>query len=899
MTRSGRPSRGAGRPGPLRADFASAAPVWGLALAWCLAFAAPAWPGTTGKISGRVLDGNRQPLPGANVAVSLARTGAVSEVDGRYVIINLPAGTYEVRVTLIGYRSTTVQEVLVSADQTTTLDVTLAETPLQLEEVVITAERPVVDLGLTSNVSTVSRKQIEQLPVQELQDIVNLQAGVVDGHFRGGRIGEVQYQVDGVTVNNPFNNQAGLKLDRSLLEEVQVVSGTFDAEYGQAMSGVVNAVLKRGTDRLEWDTEIFGGDKVFFGRDRTLRDDWRFGKDLNVVLNVSGPAPTPNTTFLLSGRNSIREGWLLGERRFMPTDDMDPSGGLHPGGDGAVVPLDYSREWSGIAKLSNRSLPSTELSYQAIYTYTKSRRAGWAFRLNPDGSTAQTQHSLVHGLDVAHTLGPSSFLSFALRQNVVDYRDMAFDNFNDRRYDQAGPLRRGGNNYENGAWVQGVDFSRFEQYTSALVYKGSYVNQVSPSLQIKVGAETQWPTLKFGNDGYLRDLGTTIQRRESEPPDFPGVVEYHPVSASAYAQNELEWNDLKVRAGLRYDFFDPRTTQPSDLANPANSIQGVPRSSQVAVDAKTSLSPRIGVSYPVSPDAALFFAYGHFYQFPALGEIFGNSDYRVLDDLAAGGISYGVLGNPDIRPERSVQYQFGYKQAFTDWLGMDLTAFYKDIRDLLGVEFVSTYNSAEYARLTNVDYGNVIGVTLALDQRPRGLFSSTLDYTWQLAQGNASDPRETATRASAGEDALPRQAPFNWDQRHTLNVSMFLAEPDVFSVSAVTRIVSGQPYTPNLSSGFVSGLSTNSARKPAALQVDLRAERHLSVTGYRPMIFGRVFNLFDTRYFNGSVFPDTGSPYYSRFATEDVLTDPSRFFGPRRIEVGIRVSGPPTGTTAG
>jgi hypothetical protein len=167
----------------------------------------------------------------------------------------------------------------------------------------------------------------------------------------------------------------------------------------------------------------------------------------------------------------------------------------------------------------------------------------------------------------------------------------------------------------------------------------------------------------------------------------------------------------------------------------------------------------------------LFFAYGHFTQMPALGTMFDNADYRVLNKLQAGGISYGVLGNPDVKPEHTVQYQFGYKQAVTDWLGLDASVFYKDIRDLLGVEFITTYNGAEYARLTNVDFGNVIGVTVALDQRQLGRISTTMDYTWEFAQGNSSDPRETATRASAGEDPRPRVAPLNWDQRHTFNLT--------------------------------------------------------------------------------------------------------------------------------
>src|SRR5437867_5602040 len=214
-----------------------------------------AFAGTSGRISGQVLDPAKQPLTGANVAVPAARTGAVTDNQGHYAVLNVPAGVYDVRVSLIGYQTVLNQQVVVSADNTTTLDITLKSTPVPIQEVVVTARRPVVDVNQTSQLATVSRKDLNTLPVQELQDVVNLQAGVVDGHFRGGRAGEVQYQVDGVTVNNPYDNASSLKLDRSLLEEVQVISGTFDAEYGQAMSGVVNAVLRSDGDKYEWNGE--------------------------------------------------------------------------------------------------------------------------------------------------------------------------------------------------------------------------------------------------------------------------------------------------------------------------------------------------------------------------------------------------------------------------------------------------------------------------------------------------------------------------------------------------------------------------------------------------------------------------------------------------------------------
>src|SRR5262249_37333425 len=154
--------------------------------------------------------------------------------------------------------------------------------------------------------------------------------------------------------------------------------------------------------------------------------------------------------------------------------------------------------------------------------------------------------------------------------------------------------------------------------------------------------------------------------------------------------------------------FNAHWFVPSDPSNPANTIQGAPLSHPVKTTWKYSVSPRIGVSYPIATDAALYFSYGHFSQMPAIGEIFSNADYTILHDLQAQSSSFGVLGNPDVKPERTVQYQFGYKQAVTDWLGMDVTTFFKDIRDLLGVEFIQTYNDAEYARLTNVDFGNVL-----------------------------------------------------------------------------------------------------------------------------------------------------------------------------------------------
>jgi outer membrane receptor protein involved in Fe transport len=855
--------------------------------------------GTSGKLSGRVLDAKKQPLVGANVAIPAARTGAVTDAEGRYAIIGVPAGTYEVKVNLLGYGPVAVTDVRINADNTTPLDVQLAEAPLLMKEVVVSAQRPVVDLKLTSTISTLSRDDLKTMPVQELQDVVNLQAGVVDGHFRGGRLGEVQYQVDGVSVNNSYDNTSSLRIDRSLIEEVQVISGTFDAEYGQAMSGVVNAVLRRGTDKFRWDAEALSGGYVFSGDKRGVApefDQMRLAGTQNYQASLSGPAGLPKTFFLLSGRHYRNDDYLSATRRFRPTDRSDlATFRFRPTGDGEQEPLGYSREWSGVGKLTNRSLPQVEMNYQAIVNVVDGRTANYAFRLDPDGMSKQHTFSIVHGLDWTHTLSKSTFYDLAVRQNYFDYRDMAYDDVHDRRYDAAGQPE-GDVAYEYGAYVQGVDFTRFKQKTSTIVLKQSFVSQVTRDQQVKFGAEFEWPRVSFGNPGFLVSTQVrgrdSLVRHENEPPKYPGVLQYRPYAAAAFAQEDLEWNDLRIRAGLRFEYFNPRGMLPGDLANPAGTIAGQAVVPARATTRKMSLAPRLGVSYPVTRDAALFFAYGHFYQMAPLRDIFQNSDYDILRDLQSGGISYGVLGNPDIRPEKTVQYQFGYKQAVTEWLGVDLNLFYKDIRDLLGVEFISTYNDAEYARLTNVDFGNVSGFTVALEQRRRGLISTALDYTYQMARGNSSDPRETATRAEAGQDPRPRQIPFNWDQRHTLNLTLMVSRPSVFSVSSIVRVASGQPYTPAIASGFGGSLGPNSGHKPTGMVVDVRGEKSVRLGGLGANAFARVFNLFDTRFFNGFVFDNSGSAEYSRYPGTDrvQLANPTRFYGPRRIELGITLN---------
>ena len=861
---------------------------------WLLAGSLPGilLAGTTGKITGTALDKDGKPVPGVTILVVGTKLGAFTNLQGTYNIINVPSGTHDLRISHVAYKPLLITGVEVSADNTTRQDLKVEETAVAMEQVEVKAERPIVDVHLTSSRSTVTSKQIAALPVQELQDVVNLQAGVVDGHVRGGRLGEVQYQVDGISVNNPYDNKSSLRVDRSLLQEVQVISGVFDAEYGQAMSGVVNAVLKEGTPAFKWGVEIFSGGYYFPGNnDRLVSDHVQPGRLQNYQLNLSGPVPLPKTTFLLSGQRYVNDDYVIAERVYMPADTNSFQHGVHyPTGDGKRMPLEQDGQWSGVVKLTNRSLPNLTMSYQAIANRIEGRRSNYSFHLNPDGLSRQKTFAISQGFDLTHTPSKTTFYSLSFRQNYQRYTDHAYDSLYDSRYDAAGPPRADW--AQEGVYIQGVDLGRFEQTTDALLIKSSMTSQVSTNHLLKSGIEMQFPKIEFGSPGYLDYTTGILVRRLNEPPDFPGVQTYRPVQGAAYCQDQMEWTDLTIRLGGRLEYFDARSTIPSDLHNPANAISGVPLSHPQATSRKVSFAPRLGVAYPITDRSGIHFAYGHFYQLPPLGDMFSNANYSILKTLQAGTSRFGVLGNPDVKPEQTVQYELGYKYSLSDQLGFDLSVFYKDIRDLLGTEFISTYNDAEYARLTNVDFGNVIGFTATIDQRQlAGPISTTLDYTFQQAEGNSSDPRETATRAENHQDRRPQQIPLNWDQRHTLNLTVMASAPSVYSASMVLRAASGQPFTPAIYSGFGGALGENSGRKPLSMVVDLRAERYFGFEGFNLSVFGRVFNLLDTRYFNGTVFSSTGSPYYTRFPAQDVvaLADPTRFYPPRRIEIGFRL----------
>lgn len=162
---------------------------------------------------------------------------------------------------------------------TTDVNVEMVSEAVRLGEVVVQAEKPMIINDLTSSSAIVGSEEIKMMPVDNLSQVINLQAGVVGGHFRGGRDNEVAYLVDGIPINNVFDGRNSFQIENNSVRQLEVISGTFNAEYGQALSGVVNIVTQEGSQKFE------GSVSAYIGNYLTSNTDI-FGILIKLVLMV-------------------------------------------------------------------------------------------------------------------------------------------------------------------------------------------------------------------------------------------------------------------------------------------------------------------------------------------------------------------------------------------------------------------------------------------------------------------------------------------------------------------------------------------------------------------------------------------------------------------------------------
>ncbi len=903
--------------------------------------ALPLRAGTTGKIAGKVQDAqNREALVGVNVLIAGTTMGASTDVDGEYFILNIPPGTYDLKASAVGYAPVTVSKVTVAVDQTTRIDFSMQSRTVELSDVTVTASRPIVQRDLTSTVASVTGEKLDKLPLEDVASVVNLQAGVVDGHFRGGRSNEVKYLIDGVSVNDVYSGDFAMEAEVNSIQEIQVLSGTFNAEYGEALSGVVNQITKIAGDSYTGEISGYTGDYVsprydiFKSMSETLpvgtypaapKSGVAFhnlspSKLYNLQGSFSGPLPfTGNLLkFYISGRKIYDEGYMYGRRIFNPSDSSNFSGTdqskwyIGATGDGAYVPMNYSDRFSLQGKLSLNVGSAKGIVLSGFYQSLDYREYDQAFQLNPDGDYKRLQKSFLGTASYTHVISDAYFVDLTGSFFETDYKQYVYADpldpptdsrgaamaYVDPRYVKPERMRDAG---ANAFLTGGTQNWHFNQHTRTIPGRADVTGQVTPTHQLKGGLELQLHRLDY------KDYQIHVDASNDFVPTLPtpGAFDFNfysnsPYQFAAYLQDKIELSYLVVNVGLRFDYFQPdgySLLYPDSIALLDSLSPPYPAQYTRKASAKWQWSPRLGISYPITDRGAVHISFGEFFQIPPFEFLYKNPNYRIPLTGDFPEFVGNTIGDADLQPQRTTMLELGLQQELTPELGFTLTGYYKDIRNLLGLEIHIKNDFKKFGKYVNIDYGSVRGITLSLERRLVNGFGASVDYTLQIARGTASDPNDAYNKAQANPPIELNKVlvPLSWDRLHSLNATVTIGNPSDFIISGIARLGTGLPYTPSLQNQR-TGLE-NSATKPSYANLDLYVTKYFTFSSYRVSIFLKVYNVFDTAN-ELNVFGDTGRAGYTLELTraqtapqgvnsiQQYYTRPDFYSAPRQVILG-------------
>jgi len=823
--------------------------------------------GITGKITGTVKDENTgEPLPGVNVMIEGTVMGAATNLKGIYVILNIPPEEYSITTSMMGYQSKTVTKVKVRADLTTRINFNIAQTLIPVEGITIIDIRPIIEKDLTESRHIVDADESKHMPVEAIQDVVAQQAGVIEGHIRGGREGEVIYMMDGVAIVDPLTNRFDSSIPQFGVQETAVYTGGFSAEYGNAQSGVVNIVMKEGgksqSGSISYQTNDFRGMQVF-------HDYLDYGHQESANrLDFGLGGPEPLTTYLLPLMNLSFPGKGV---RYYLAGEMTNTLGRFPHDD------ETKRTYQG--KISYIPATSIKMGFGMLkhsndYHYYDVR---WKYILDhlPDIERDSDNYSFFFN----QMFGSKTYYEFKISRyktkrllnvfedgtfdingdGIIDDRDKdGIDDFADENRDESVEI----NGEESGIYwpdLSQYPFTRAQDVNK--FYKDGYyriawqdddretwtarldlTSQVTEGHQIKTGFEGKYYELFY----YRADMA-------SGGNVYMDKYKNYPHSTACYIQDKMEFEGIIVNAGFRFDYFNAKTSYPKDKLHPVPDsliTSGGVIKDPVETDPKFQLSPRIGVSHPITERDVLHFTYGHYFQTPPLYILYRNGNY----DFSG---AFPMVGNPNIDQEKTVSYETGVKHAITNYAVIDVTGFYKDISGLTDTESIY-YTAANYYTIyRNTDYGNVRGIEVTFWKRPEGLFSywsGSIHYTYSVAKGKSSTTRQNYDYVWAGYVVPTREYPLDWDQPHTLNVNVDFRVPrdealfgirflNNFGFNIITNYGSGLPWTPPSRTRIQL---INAERRPWTLSTNVKINKDFTIFNKFSLSFMTyIYNLFN------------------------------------------------------
>jgi hypothetical protein len=833
---------------------------------WLASAARPLAAQAEGAVSGKVVQSDsRRALGGAQVRVD-DRVEAMTDTAGEYRIRAVRAGWHRVAARMIGFRGVVRDSVLVRAGATVTVEFALDPNPQQLEPVVVTAPiDELLDPLATSTEQKITAADLRELPVSSLEEALELSAGSVGQSYRGGRLGEESFVLDGLGVKNQLDASSGglgLRIPPDFLGEASLVTNGFSARYGEALSGLVNVVtLEPGS---AWEGRAaYEGDRPFGGSlDRGLD---------RLSTRAGGP--------LFGGVGLVAAVDLSGRLDDDPVNAPAPDDPRDPRSARPFpLPHNSGEQWNGAAKVVVPFTERVALRAMGIHSETQQLLFDPAYKYDPDFAPAQrVRGDLVSG-QLEFRTDPSSAAPMVVNLRVARFVREFLRGALDAPVDYA---------------VGALTGSRFH-FIGEDVARGqtASLDPIPGLAQPTASTATPWGVPAFfltsassGDLGWnhygetrlqldltyggIRRLDLyaggqfsaqqvrTFQRAlgylpvgGDVPP--PAISAFSPRAAAAYVEGQVRLADLAVTGGLRYDQFAA-----------GSDVPGESRGAQRAV------SPRFAVS-TVLHGATVVVSYGRFTQAP---------DYQFLVDAAFDDTTRTGRfrrGNPDLGFERASQYEMSVRIRPREAVSFRAGVYLKRLTGL--VASVPLGLNPDSTIFGNADAGTVKGLELLLERELRGGVGVRVAYTLQQALATATDPflldRLTLVDPLTGDTTRPARAefPLDFDRRQTLTVILRgkapgTAGPHLLGVrplgglegALILRALSGLPFSRSDSTGdSLLGLP-NDSRLPWSSSLDLLVRRPIRLGRLYGGVYCDVRNLLNRRNIV-AVRRDTGEP---------------------------------------
>ncbi len=820
--------------------------------------------GTNGSLEGRVLDKEtKEPLVGVNVLVVGTHLGSATDAEGYYRVNNIRAGVYEVRFSIIGYKTVMVKSVTILPDLRTKLNLDMEEASIDFETIEVRVERPLIQTDLAQTAFSVGEMKLEKLPISSFRDVVVLQPSTtLEGNVRGGKTEEVLFLVDGLPVQDVVAGGLGTSLPKSAITGLTINTGGFEAEYGNAMSGVVNVVTKGGSN----ESTIF----VRYERDSWLPDRWNQQQDRATEAEIAFSGPVIRDKLFYFSANNI----LATDTRWWQDFDhffLSPA----------------SREFTGFAKLMYVLAPTMRLSTQIIYSIHEWHDYEFSWRFNLGGLPPRGRYSYRAAAILSHTLSENSY--YSLTGSIYHLRNRIGEGPKDalilQPYEYDFFLRYIVNGERNW-WAD----SKHTIYTA----KGDFTQTIAGRHLLKVGAELNQYDI-FSDVLKYEPQTSYFGKPIAGAPllNYSNSYNYQPRSGGVFIQDKIELarDGSIVTVGLRWDFLDPTAERPIVGYVPINSneYQQVLKGKQKA-RFKQQLSPRVSAALPAGPSTFFFTNFGFYFQFPLFDYLYSGINPSQL----RGGTRSVLTGNPDLEPERVVAWELGLKYGVNENLVTSFTYFRKSFKNQIDTKTLVPFDSKSagdygFANYVNNAEANASGFEIVLSRERDEQLTGTISYSIMTTEGVSQEATQGLQFAQWGFPVATVAFPLSWDQRHTVKVDGEFKLSTDFLLDLVLLYNSARPYTYFPTRDGQTPIDSAKSFVPN----NRRMEDVIIVNAK----ISKTFYFGDAKQIRLSLYADARNvlnKYNVRWISSNgvvggELNDPGAYYDPRRIRIGARV----------